>query len=176
MAARYTHKGSTPEKGAARLREMGARVKAATRAAMERLGPELVASIRAEMHAVQPGLHPFTVATTGRTQPLVGGALERAVSYRVETTGRGVSVWAGVPASAGGELTMIARVHEHGATIRVTPAMRGYLGAQGLHLRPETDAVVIPARPFVGPGVERVRSGGRARTVLVEHVAGALRR
>lgn len=180
MGARFERTGAAPGAGARRLRDLGERVRVALASALQTLGPEMVASIRAEMARVQPGLHPFTVAQTGRARPLVGGALEAAVAFRVETTARGSYVWAGVPSGAGEsggvDLATLAAIHEYGVTIPVTDAMRGYLHAQGLHLKASTLAVVIPPRPFIGPGLRRFTgNGGRAREVVKESVARALR-
>lgn len=158
----------------ARLREAGVRVRAALRSALESLGPQLLAAIREEMRAAQPDLHPFTVARNGgRTRPLVGTRIDEALSWRVEATASGSFVWAGVPASAGEEVLTLTRVHEHGATIAVTPAMRGYLHAQGLHLKPDTAAIVIPPRPFIKAGLARSR--GAAREVVKARVSRALK-
>lgn len=51
-----------------------------------------------------------------------------------------------------GDLEMIARVQEFGATIRVTPKMRAYLHRRGLHLRATTDTITIPERSFIRGG------------------------
>lgn len=51
-----------------------------------------------------------------------------------------------------GDLEMIARVHEFGCTIRVTPKMRAYLHSRGLHLRATTDTIIIPERSFIRGG------------------------
>ena len=56
-----------------------------------------------------------------------------------------------------GELEMIARVHEFGCTIRVTPKMRNYLHAKGLHLRNSTDTITIPERSFIRAGFAETR-------------------
>lgn len=49
------------------------------------------------------------------------------------------------------DLTMgqLAAIHEYGATIDVTPKMRNYLHSIGIHLKPTTYSVVIPARSFL---------------------------
>lgn len=173
MPATMERKGRTGDVPA-RMKEIGGRVRVALRSALETLGPELVASIRAELRAVRPGLHPFTVARNGgRAQPLLGTRIDEAITWRVESTERGAFVWAGVPASAGAEVLMLTRIHEQGATIDVTPSMRGYLHAQGLHLRPDTLAIVIPPRPFIQQGLANARGG--ARSTVRQAVTGALR-
>ena len=174
MGATFERVGAKAGASGRKFKEAGQRVRVALASALQTLGPELEAAIHAELAAVEPGLHPFTVARTGRTQPLAGTSIARAVTWRVETTSRGSYVWAGVPASAGEHLLMLTHVHEKGATIQVTPRMRAYLHAQGLHLAATTEAIIIPPRPFIRPAFERQRSG-RAREVVVQHVSRALK-
>ena len=49
------------------------------------------------------------------------------------------------------DLTMahLGAIHEFGATIQVTEKMRAYLHHIGVHLKPETTAITIPARSFL---------------------------
>lgn len=49
------------------------------------------------------------------------------------------------------DLTMgqLAAIHEYGATIDVTPKMCNYLHSIGIHLKPTTYSIVIPARSFL---------------------------
>lgn len=49
------------------------------------------------------------------------------------------------------DLTMgqLAAIHEYGATIDVTPKMRNYLHRIGIHLKPTTYSIIIPARSFL---------------------------
>ncbi|MCY1690733.1 hypothetical protein OVA29_08695 [Exiguobacterium sp. SL14] len=54
----------------------------------------------------------------------------------------------------GGELGMIAHVHEFGCDIKVTDKMRGYLGSQGIHLKKETTVIRIPERSFIRAGFD----------------------
>lgn len=51
-----------------------------------------------------------------------------------------------------GDLAMIAGVHEHGARIKVTDKMRGYLASQGMFLKKTTTHIVIPERSFLRTG------------------------
>lgn len=51
-----------------------------------------------------------------------------------------------------GDLAMIASVHEHGARIKVTDKMRGYLASQGMFLKKTTTHIVIPERFFLRTG------------------------
>lgn len=56
------------------------------------------------------------------------------------------------------KLLMIASVHEFGTSIRVTPAMRGYLHSIGIHLRADTDQIHIPERSFIRAGFDTNQS------------------
>lgn len=49
------------------------------------------------------------------------------------------------------DLTMahLGAIHEFGATIQVTDKMRAYLHHIGIHLKPETTTITIPARSFL---------------------------
>lgn len=49
------------------------------------------------------------------------------------------------------DLTMahLGAIHEFGATIHVTEKMRAYLHYIGVHLKPETTTITIPARSFL---------------------------
>lgn len=53
-----------------------------------------------------------------------------------------------------GEIAKIAKVHEFGCRIKVTPKMRNYLHGQGLHLRDTTEYIVIPERSFIRAGFQ----------------------
>lgn len=46
-------------------------------------------------------------------------------------------------------MLMIARVHEFGVDIEVTPKMRAYLHHIGIHLKEDTEEINIPERSFV---------------------------
>ena len=57
------------------------------------------------------------------------------------------------------EVLMIAAVHEFGTRISVTDAMRGYLGAIGIHLRAETTEINIPERSYIRSGFDEQVDG-----------------
>ena len=64
----------------------------------------------------------------------------------------------GVFKDTGSKLLMIARVHEFGTKIEVTPKMRAYLHAKGLHLRADTQYINIPERSYVrGTAIEKLK-------------------
>lgn len=50
------------------------------------------------------------------------------------------------------DLVDLAKVHEYGVTIEVTPKMRAYLHSIGLHLRDDTTHIRIPERSFIRAG------------------------
>lgn len=56
----------------------------------------------------------------------------------------------GILSKAGGEILMIASVHEHGCNIPVTPKMRGYfLYNFGVNISKDTKVIKIPERSFI---------------------------
>jgi hypothetical protein len=97
-------------------------------------------------------LHPFTIARKGSELPLVDhGDLLNGVSVQFLSE---LVAFIGVSRGAkakGRDLVSIAAAQEFGATIKVTPRMRAFLHAKGLHLKPSTKAIVIPPRPYVRP-------------------------
>lgn len=46
-------------------------------------------------------------------------------------------------------------VQEFGASIRVTPKMRGYLASRGVFLKASTTTIEIPSRPFTRTGFDK---------------------
>lgn len=72
-----------------------------------------------------------------------------------------------------GEHAWLAHIHEFGCTITVTPKMREYLHATGLHLKPETLFIRIPERSFLRGGYdEKKQEVMREQEVLLKAVAG----
>lgn len=61
-----------------------------------------------------------------------------------------------------GKPTMVAKVQEHGAVIRVTPKMRGYLATLGIYLRADTGTIQIPARRFWSTSNLRAKAEAKA--------------
>jgi len=59
----------------------------------------------------------------------------------------------GVKGDKGQDLNLVGLVHEWGATVPVTDAMRGFFLANGVPLRPETTHLTIPPRPWFAPAV-----------------------
>lgn len=54
----------------------------------------------------------------------------------------------------GGEQAWLAAIHEYGLKIEVTPEMRAWLHANGLHLKKETQYITIPERSFLRSGYD----------------------
>lgn len=52
----------------------------------------------------------------------------------------------------GGEQAWLAAIHEYGCNIKVTPKMRAWLHANGLHLKSTTTEIHIPERSFLRTG------------------------
>lgn len=72
-----------------------------------------------------------------------------------------------------GEHAWLAAIHEYGCTIKVTPKMRAYLHHKGLHLKKETETIVIPERSFLRAGYDKNRKKVLDRTeALLEDVIG----
>lgn len=53
---------------------------------------------------------------------------------------------------ASGDHAWLVGIHEYGLKIAVTPEMRAYLHAKGLHLKASTTHIVIPERSFMRAG------------------------
>lgn len=62
-----------------------------------------------------------------------------------------------------GKPSMIAKVQDRGATIRVTSRMRGWLAYRGIYLNPKTKVIRTPARRFWRKSWSQVRSRSRAK-------------
>ena len=101
-------------------------------------------------------LSALAIARKGSDKPLIDhGDLVGSVTY--QTFNNEDSVFIGVKKGVkrkdnqDSEVVQIAAVHEFGCTIEVTPKMRAYLHYQGIHLKPDTTHIHIPARPFLRP-------------------------
>lgn len=78
--------------------------------------------------------------------------------YKTEKACRmlnGKKINVGILGEKDGELAYLAGIHEYGCLIKVTPAMRGYLASQGLHLKKTTKEIVIPERSFIRAGFDQ---------------------
>lgn len=87
-----------------------------------------------------------------------------------ELNGKRVSV--GV--LGGGESAWLASIHEYGCIIKVTPKMRAYLAATGLHLKKTTTQITIPERSFLRNGYDTSKDDviKKVEKVMGDVVAG----
>lgn len=65
----------------------------------------------------------------------------------------------GILSKSGGEMLMIANVHEFGCSIPVTNKMRGFLAYNyGVHLKRDTKVIKIPERSFIRSSYDNKRN------------------
>jgi len=92
-----------------------------------------------------PPLKPVTQAgKTGRKTPLFG--MGKMVRFKVGKVKGILSASVGFLAKG---LPKIARIHEAGKRIRVTPGLRGMFAARGFPLRAITKWLQVPKRPMI---------------------------
>lgn len=72
-----------------------------------------------------------------------GSGLLNHIETGADASSQGVIAWVGVPK---GKPTIVAIVQDKGATIGVTPKMRGFLATRGIFLRANTMAIIVPGR------------------------------
>jgi len=110
----------------------------------------------------------------GSSKPLIDqGDLLGSVGFRfVELD----TVFVGVHRKAA-DGTDIAAIHEReeGTRIKVTPKMRAFLHAHGLHLKATTTEIFIPGRPFVKPAYEDFKEKGIPKKLFVKAVEKTLK-
>lgn len=119
-------------------------------------------------------LHGFTIEQKGSSKPLIDeGDLLGSVGYRFLKKD---IIFVGVHRKAD-DGTDIAKIHEReqGTKIKVTPKMRAYLHARGFHLKPETDELFIPGRPFIKPSYQDFKEKGIAKELFSEAVEKTLK-
>lgn len=119
-------------------------------------------------------LHGFTIEEKGSSKPLVDeGDLLGSVGLRFLARD---AVFVGVHRKSE-DGTDIAAIHEReeGTRIKVTPKMRAYLHAKGFHLKPETDELFIPGRPFIKPSYRDFKEKGIAKELFSEAVEKTLK-
>ena len=73
-----------------------------------------------------------------------------------------------------GEHAWLASIHEYGCNIPVTPKMRKFLAAKGLHLKKSTSHIKIPERSFLRTGYDTNRDAviRKAGLLIADVVAG----
>jgi len=77
------------------------------------------------------------------------GQLLRRITFK----GKRLAFIVGVLAITGSGAN-IASIQEFGKVIKVTPAMRGFLHAKGLHLKPSTTRIEIPGQHYMREGLK----------------------
>lgn len=82
----------------------------------------------------------------------------------------------GISSKEKGDILMKAHVNEFGFQIEVTDSMRGYLSANGLHLKASTKHINIPERSFIRAGYDthRKRIGQLGDDMLEQVISGRL--
>ena len=137
-----------------------ARYDRAVNRGLHRVGVHVRDKIKRGIRDQAPGgvpfapLHPLTIAAKGSSKALIDtGNMVGAIAYKIASPEQ---VFVGLLRTAvnkkGEELANLGHIHEFGRIVKVTPKMRGYLAAAlGLHLKPDTVAITIPARPFLRP-------------------------
>lgn len=81
----------------------------------------------------------------------------------------------GILSKAGGEMLMIANVHEFGCSIPVTDKMRGFLAYNyNVHLKRDTKVIKIPERSFIRSSYDNKSSEvhDKGEDLLAEVVKG----
>ena len=110
----------------------------------------------------------------GSSKPLIdNGDLVQSVGYRFVQKD---VIFVGVNRKKEGGID-IAAIHERekGTKIKVTPRMRAYLHARGLHLKPTTKFIFIPGRPFLKPAFRDFKDKGIVKEFFREAVAKTLK-
>lgn len=76
----------------------------------------------------------------------------------------------------GGEQSWLAAIHEYGCRIEVTPKMRKYLAATGLHLKATTTHITIPERAFLRNGYDENKDDvlNRVDALLGDVIGGTM--
>ena len=89
---------------------------------------------------------------------------------QVLDTLNGMKVKAGVM----GELAWLARIHEYGCKIKITPKMRKFLRHKGLHIKNSTEYIVIPERAFLRNGYKECKDGvlDVVRLIMCDVISG----
>jgi len=134
------------------------RYKQAVKRALSKCGIYLVGQLKRGVRKQKPGgkqyepLHPFTIARKKSSKALIDdGDFINSITYRVDDRSLFVGVLKNAKDKDGNPIVNIAAVHEFGVAIDVTDKMRGYLHSIGLHLKPTTKVIRIPARPTFRP-------------------------
>ena len=83
----------------------------------------------------------------------------------------------GILSKSGGDMLMIANVHEFGCSIPVTDKMRGFLAYEyGVHLKRDTKVIKIPERSFVRSSYDNKKGeiGDKGEDLIKKVIDGGL--
>lgn len=143
--------------------DLDARFERAVKKALTRVGAYVSSQVKRGIRSQAPGgkeftpLTEFTIKRKGSSKALIDhGDLIGAITFKLIDD---ETVFVGLLRSArdkdGEELVNLGHIHEFGRVIKVTPKMRGFFRhVFGVNLKPSTDAVRIPERPFLRPVLE----------------------
>lgn len=92
-----------------------------------------------------PPLSEATHKIYAQDGPPDGSGIRNHIEIRYERQGSRFMAIVGVPE---GKPSLVARVQERGATIPVSPQMRGWLARHGIFLKSSTTHINIPGRHF----------------------------
>ena len=151
------------------------RLRQNARKMLARAGQELASDIRGRIldGKGMKKLHPFTIAQKKSSKPLIdGGDLLGSVGAEFVEE---LAVLVGVNRKAA-DGTNLGALHEReeGTRVPVSPKMRGFLAARGLHLKGTTKELFIPGRPFLRPAYKDFRDRKSAEGLAVELVEKTL--
>lgn len=145
------------------FQDLDERYEAAIHRALNRVGVYVRDKIKWGIRDQAPGGKPFvplselTIRRKGSSKALIEhGDLIGAITFKLVGND---AVFVGLLRTARGKdgesLVNIGEVHEFGAVVPVTPKLRGFFAAVfGVHLKPTTTALRIPARPYLRPVLE----------------------
>lgn len=143
------------------IQDMEKKWEQAKKRALSKVGQHLVSKLKRGMRDQKPGgqpydpLHPFTVMRKKSRKALIDhGDLLASITMKLENNMLFVGVLRQAKNDQGESLANLAEIHEFGVEIPVTPKMRKYLHAAGLHLKATTTVIKIPARPTFQPILE----------------------
>jgi hypothetical protein len=127
------------------LRQLPAQGNIAAVKASERMQQEAVENLSLQGRARSPKLSSATLLLQSQLGAPTGNGVRKHIDTNTRFSGRMFVALCGIPE---GKPSMVARVQNNGAVIKVTPKMRGFLAAHGIYLRQKTKAIRIPARRF----------------------------
>jgi hypothetical protein len=89
-----------------------------------------------------------------------GSGILNHIEFGSKANAKGAIAWVGIPS---GKPTVVAIVQDRGATITLTPKMRGFLASRGIFLRTDTMAIVVPGRGSWSDSIHRAIDEAKIR-------------